>query len=339
MAEVTIRSAQVTDLGRIDTLYHEGLQLALQGEGATQPVRLWQIVTRTLSSLLPLSTPSEMLYVLEEDGRVEGFIQGEILSAGGSRVTRGTEAVRVLNLSLSPERGDGSGGSLIDHLCNQAISAGISRVYVRTPEGHVVSESFKAQGFQHYASDRVLLSSEIEGLRDGEPAPAGLRATRKSDMLGLFALYLASTPREVSQVEAPDFEQWRAVYETEWLGRFGHKPAQSLVVDRGELVGWLGLEPGQPGRPHTLLVSVRADAAGKGEIHRALLAEGVRRLNSGGAAWVNIRNYDTVSSRVLQDAGFEVLGGQDLLVRELRARVQAAAPGRAKDKALAPAFG
>src|SRR3981081_4486298 len=113
-----IRSAQLTDLARIDQIYSEGLQMALVGDGATHPIRLWQMVTRTLSSLLPLPTPSEMLYVLEEEGHVMGFIQGEILTSTDNPMSRGAgEAVRVLNLSLSPELAGTAGGALIGPLC------------------------------------------------------------------------------------------------------------------------------------------------------------------------------------------------------------------------------
>src|SRR3979411_2013385 len=116
-----IRSAQVTDLARIDQIYSEGLQMALRGDGATHPIRLWQMVTRTLSSLLPLSTPSEMLYVLEDKDRVMGFIQGETLSSTDNPVSRGAvEAVRVLNLSLSPELSGTDGGARIAHPCSGA---------------------------------------------------------------------------------------------------------------------------------------------------------------------------------------------------------------------------
>ena len=167
-----IRSAQVTDLGRIDQIYNEGLQMALRGDAATHPVRLWQMVTRTLSSLLPLSTPSEMLYVLEEDDRVMGFIQGETLSSADNPVARGAvEAIRVLNLSLSSELSGTAGGALIDHLCGEALARGIGRIYVRIPDGHPVAESFKAHGFTRYAIDRVFYRPEPDDLPPGPFSP------------------------------------------------------------------------------------------------------------------------------------------------------------------------
>jgi hypothetical protein len=336
---VTIRSAQVTDLARIDQLYNDGLKLALQGEGATHPIRLWQMVTRSLSSLLPLATPSEMLYVLEQDDRVVGFIQGEILHSSRQRGSGSRAAVRILNLSMIPELSGTAGGALIDHLCNEALELSIPRIYVRIPEGHAIGESFRAHGFQTYAAERVFYRDSIAS-PDGMARPAGLRPAGRKDLMGLFTLYLAATPKPVSQVEAPDFDQWRALYETEWLGRFGRRPAVSLVLDRGEIVAWLGIEPANPGRPHTILITARADASPDGELQRELLAEATGRLAAGaGAVWCNVRNYDTITTGVLQDAGFTALTGQELLVRELRVRAAQPVRRAKKEKALAPAFG
>ena len=336
---MSIRAAQLTDLGRIDQLYHDGLQLALQGEGATHPIRLWQILTRTLSAMLPLATASEMLFVLEDEDRMLGFIQGEVLSGSG-RGDEAREAVRVLNLSLDPELPGAAGGPLIDHLCNAALERGVTRTYVRLPEGHSVAESFKAQDFQQYATERVFLLHDGGSLQPG-PAPAGVRPARRKDLLGLFALYLAATPKTVSQVEAPDFGDWRAVYETEFLGRFGRRSVPSLVVERGgEVAGWLGLEPAAAGRPHTAWMLARPDLSPGGELQKEFLGEVARRLGSGGGPiWCNVRSYDMLTTRVLQDAGFEPLAGQELLVREMRARVRVAVRKTRKEKALAPAFG
>ena len=346
---MNIRSAQVTDWGRIDEIYSEGLKLSLQGEGATHPVRLWQIVSRTLSSLLPLSTPSEMLYVLEDDdGRVSGFIQAEVLGGSESRVPaprrRRPDAIRVLNLSLAPELSGAGGGALIDHLCTEAVGMGVARIYVRIPEGHAVMESFKAHGFTPYARDRVFYRDDVDSLpvgADDTELAAGLRPATRKDALGLFTLYLAATPRAVSQVEAPDYQQWRALNEGEWLHRFGRRGNRSMVVERsGEIIAWLGVEVGSPGRPHTVALSTRQDQQGDGRLERELLAEAMRGLSGqGSAAWCNVRNYDTVTTRVLQDAGFEALAGQDLLVREMRSRVAAAVRKPRKEKAFAPVFG
>jgi hypothetical protein len=334
---MAIRSAQVTDLARIDELYTDGMQLALQGEGATHPIRLWQMVTRTFSSLLPLAIPSELLYVLEDDdGKVVGFIQGELLTSGDVR-QRSSVAVRVLNLSLASTLSSASGGALIDHLCSEAISRGVGRVYVRTPDGHPVVESFKAHAFRRYAQDRVFLRDELGDPSTSEPVE-GIRQARRRDLLGLFTLYLASTPKAVSQVEAPDFAQWRVVHEAEWVHRFSRTP-RSLVVERGgEVVGWLGSDPGQPGRPHTIAIMARSEYSPRGELQRQLLAHAQRNL-APGPIWCNVRNYDTATTRVLQDAGFEQLAGQELLVRELRAQALAPARKSKKDKALAPVFG
>ncbi|MFY9614998.1 MAG: hypothetical protein WAT58_06325 [Candidatus Dormiibacterota bacterium] len=334
-----IRAAQVTDLGSIDEIYNQGKDLSLQGEGATHPIRLWQMVTRTFSSLLPLATPSEMLFVLEDDkGKVVGFIQAEMLASAGR--TRASEAMRVLNLSLAPSPAGAAGGALIDHLCNEAIAKGVGRIYVRIPEGHPVMESFKAHAFRRYAQDRVFFRETLGEPSKVEPIP-GLRAARRKDLFGLFTLYLASTPKPVSQVEAPDYDHWRAVHEAEWLQRFGRRPSKSMVVEHAnEIVGWVGIEPAQPGRPHTLSIMARGDFSPRGDLQEQLLAHAQRELaGHPGAIWCNVRNYDTTTTRVLQDAGFEHLAGQELLVRELRARALAPARKPKKEKVMAPVFG
>ncbi|HEY8740355.1 MAG TPA: hypothetical protein VIN56_07170 [Candidatus Dormibacteraeota bacterium] len=332
-----IRTAQVTDWGRIDQIYNDGLQLSLQGEGSTHPVRLWQIVSRTLSSLLPLSTPSEMLYVLEDDeGRVTGFIQAEVL--GGARQP---EAIRVLNLSLAPELSGAGGGSLIDHLCGEAVAMGVARIYVRIPEGHAVMESFRAHGFTPYARDRVFLLERLTESRAPLGDIPGLRPASRKDALGLFTLYLAGTPKAVSQVEAPDYQQWRAINEGEWLHRYGRRGNRSLVVERsGEVIAWLGVEVGSPGRPHTVAILTRLDQRADEGLPGRLLEDALAGLAShGGAVWCNVRAYDTPTTAVLQDRGFEALAGQDLLVREMRSRVAAAVRKPKKEKAFAPVFG
>lgn len=336
-----IRSAQVTDLARIDQIYQEGLQMALLGESATHPIRLWQMVTRTLSSLLPLSIPSEMLFVLEDTDRVMGFIQAESLTASDNPVARGAvEAVRVLNLSMSAELSGAGGGALIDHLCLEALARGVSRIYVRIPDGHPVGESFKAHGFVRYANERVLYRPEPQPAPKAPSVP-GLRPARRKDALGLFTLYLAATPKAVSQVEAPDYEQWRAVHVSDWMQRFGRRSSRSLVVERGsEVVAWLGVEPGPPSRPHTISMMASGEHSPKGELQELLLTQALHDLGGPpSAVWCNVRNYDTVTTRVLQESGFEVLAGQDLLVRDLRVKVAAAVRRPKKDKALAPAFG
>jgi L-amino acid N-acyltransferase YncA len=340
-----IRSAQVTDLASIDQIYNDGLETALAGEGATHPIRLWQMVTRTISSLLPLSIPTDMLYVLEEKGKVMGFIQAESLSSSDNPVARNAvEAVRVLNLSLSSELSSTGGGALIDHLCGEALARGITRIYVRIPDGHAVAESFKAHGFVRYANDRVFFRPTAQASVASTDVP-GLRAARRKDALGLFMLYLATTPKAVSQVEAPDFEQWRALHISERMSermpRLGRRTSRSLVVERGgQLVGWLGVEPGPPSRPHTISMMATADASPKGELQELLLARAMQDLGAHpGAVWCNVRNYDTLTTRVLQDAGFEALAGQDLLVRELRVKVAARAKVPKKEKALSPVFG
>src|SRR5207237_1263085 len=51
------------------------------------------------------------------------------------------------------------------------------------------------------------------------------------------------TPLGVAQLEAPSFKDWKALRS---------EPGQQELVDRVEVVGWLGAQRSSQGRPHTL---------------------------------------------------------------------------------------
>jgi hypothetical protein len=102
------------------------------------------------------------------------------------------------------------------------------------------------------------------------------------------------------------------------------------VIDRGELVAWLRIQPSESARPHTLSFLVMPDerlAAEVADHALNLLSEPER------AAWSSLRHYDSHMIDALRGRGFETLLTQALLVKELALK----APVR--EKALVPSFG
>ena len=83
----------------------------------------------------------------------------------------------------------------------------------------------------------------------------------------------------------------------EWLERFSRQPSRSLVVENAsEIVGWVGIEPAQPGRPHTMSMMARSDKPHQ-NLQEQLLAQAQRELaGHPGAIWSNVRNYDTTTT-------------------------------------------
>ena len=333
---VQVRPAQLRDLGAIEALYRqqvreaEGLPVKKQFASS----RLWFLLNHAFASILPISSPADHVYVMEDSRSkaVRGFVQAETAGLGPS-------AWQILNLCLSPELDRFQGGTaLLDHLFNEGLNRGVTKFVVRVPVDDPVADLFKARGFTAYATEHALLSESVSGR--AAPAVAGWRAMRRDDELGLYLLYCATTPKSVALVEAPSFADWRRAFGVgARSARLPRRPGQSrYVVERVQVVGWMSLSPGGGGRPHTLGLMAAGQPADLWPllVQRALayVAE-----HQPGPVWCSLRHYDTVGIRLLQREGFEVIASQSLMVRELPIKVPAKIRVRIKDKRLVPQYG
>jgi hypothetical protein len=331
-----VRPAQLKDLGAIESLYQQQLR-----ETERPPVRkqfassrLWFALNNTLSSILPISSPADYVYVMEEPRRksIQGFVQAEPASLG-------RHAWQILNLCLSPDLDRFQGGTvLLDHLFNEGLNRGVTKFVVRVPVDDPVADLFKARGFSSYATEHALLSERVAP-RPAPPMP-GWRAMRREDELGLYLLYCATTPRPVAQVEASSFAEWRRSFKIgARSGRLPRRAGQPrFVVERVQVVAWMSLSPGGGGRPHTLGLMAAAQPA---ELWPALLERALSYVASRqpGPIWCSLRHYDATGIRLLQKEGFEVIASQTLMVRELPLKVPAKIRVKIKDKRLVPQYG
>jgi hypothetical protein len=320
---VKIRAANVRDLGRIEQIYREGGE---QMSEAVPPARLWSLLTYTLSALLPLSQET-LLYVAEDAGRLLGFIQASGQPVG-IELPR-ARALQVLNLSLA------AGGdreevaeALVGHLCAQAVSRGVHRVFVRLPLDDALTPLFRLQGFRQYATEQVLYSEEPRPTLHVDP-PEGLRGAKGRDHRHLYQLYRKVTPMGVAQLEAPTYKDWRSLA-SDWTPRPGGGSAEEMVVDRVELVAWLKLQRSSSTRPHRLsYLTLPEDHLPEELAEYSLSLLGARPT----AAWTSLRHYDSPMLDALRARGFSVLLTQALMVKELAVRVPV------REKAFVPSFG
>lgn len=309
-----VRSANLLDLGRVEDLHREsGQPLSAQPPS----VRLWSLVSHTLSALLPLSQET-LLYVAEDRGKLVGFVQA---SASGSTINlqAGVKALQVINLCVGRSHDpDQVVPLLVDHLANKAIQRGVLRLLVRAPLDDPLTTVIRLQGFRQYATENVLFAEAPEAR---EVIPAGLRPLRGRDDRLLYQLYRKVTPLGVSQVEAPTYRDWKMLRE---------EPAgQQFVVDRVEVVAWSRIvRSSEPSRPHTLRLMALPEA-GLAED----LADHALSQTGGGPAWCNLRHYDAQMIDALRGRGFSNLLTQALLVKELGVRVPVS------EKGLVPSFG
>ncbi len=308
-----MRSASLRDLVRVEQIYRE----AEAGFSAVPPpARLWGLVSHTFAALLPLHQET-LIFVAESEGRVIGFVQ-----ASGQPLTVSLPAkvhsLQVLNLCVASGVDEcDAAPPLIEHLCEQSGSKGVSRLFVRIPLDDPLIDIFRRQGFRQYATESVLFGEALRA-RSTE-LPAGLRPCRGRDERLLYHLYRKVTPWGVAHLEAPSFRSWKALR---------HEPGQQEVVDRVEIVGWCRVQKGSQARPCTLAFMALPEQGLAEE-----LADHAIAAADAQPAWCSLRHYDSQMIDALRGRGFSLLLTQALLVRELTVREPL------PEKSLVPSFG
>ena len=313
-----VRTAGLLDLARIEEM-HRFSETRLS-EAAPPAVRLWSLLSSTLSALLPLYQET-LMYVAEDGGKVVGFIQASGQPLGLD--LRRARVLQVLNLQVADGAdADEVAPALVQHLCNQALERGTLRLFVRLPERDPLLPAFRLQGFRQYATEQVVYADQPRQRSD--QYPDGRRTARRGDDRRLYQLYRKVTPQGVSQLEAPTYREWRALHTGE--------PAGGYVVDRIEVVGWVRMQRGGGARPDTLQFMALPESPLPSE----LADFGISLLGDSDApAWSSLRHYDSHMIDALRGRGFSVLLTQLLLVRELAVRV----PKPVREKGLVPSFG
>ena len=331
-----VRPAQLKDLGSIESLYR---QQVLKTEASPlkrqfASSRLWFLLNSTFASILPITSPADHVYVMEDTRRrsIQGFIQAETSALGPT-------VWQILNLCMNPDLDRFQGGTvLLDHLFNEGLARGVTKFIVRVPVDDPVADLFRARAFTPYATEHALLSESLSS-RPAPPLP-GWRAMRRSDELGLYLLYCATTPKPVAAVEAVNFAEWRRGF---GLGPRGAHLARRagqprFVVERVQVIGWMSLIPGGGGRPHTLSLMAASQPP---DLWPALVQRSLSYVagQHPGPVWCSLRHYDEVGIRLLQREGFEVIASQTLMVRELPLKVPARMRVRIREKRLVPQYG
>jgi hypothetical protein len=318
---VKVRAARLLDLSRIEELHRTGESHPNEVPAA----RLWSLLSSTLSALLPLAQET-MLYVAEDGGRVQGFVQAS--GPPGVLDLKRAKVLQVLNLQVAdgPESEDVA-GALVEHLSKQALQRGVHRLFVRLPDRDPLLPVFRLRGFRQYATEQVLFGERVH--RGITPTPDGARAPRRGDERHLYQLYRKVTPRHVSQLEAPTYPEWRALHADRTGSRRGSN-SEEVVVDRIEVAGWVKAERSSGTQPHTLSFMVLPERPLPDE----LADLGIGLLNDPSMpVWSSLRHYDSHMIDALRGRGFSVLLTQMLLVKELALRAPVA------EKGLVPSFG
>ena len=333
---MNVRSASFRDLARVEQLYRDALAADESGPGPhpDSPVpqatllRLWYALSKTLSSLVPLSDTGGVLFVAEDDAEgVVGFIQAQSTSTRPS-------VWQVLNLCVSPSAaGHFARERLLTHLCNRGLEQGVRRFHVRLPLDHPLVGVFLEHGFTQFATEQILFHDNPEQIGRGDAKPLSIRPARREDAAAIHLLYRRVTPSHIASFEAPSLKTWQASFAQGSIAHIGRDEVKHFVAERPGIVGWAAIRPAGAGRPSILSVMCEAhDPAVREGFLDAVLAE----LPPQPVSCV-LRHYDSELIRSLQNRGFAVYGTQLLLVRDLGIKVRIRAVARQSKQVLAHA--
>ena len=330
---MNIRQTSFRDLARIEQLYRQSVE---RDDGTGQmssdsPVpqatllRLWQGLTKSLSSLMPISDSSDALLVAEEASEgVVGFIQAQ---APPGR----TKAWQILNLcTSSTAAGHFASERLIEALCNFGLEHGVHRFHVRLPLDHPLVPAFLQQRFTQFATEQILYRDETPDTVHAIPHPTLLRPARREDIPAIHLLYLRTTPSQVADYEGPSLKAWTAGYAQGLVARMGRDDVRHYVVEHPGVIAWAAIRPPSGMRPAQLTLMCEGHDAGlRDSIIDAVLGE----LPPGPAVCV-LRHYDSELIRALQQRSFAVYGTQLLLVCDLGVKMRISQSVRRKKPLL-----
>jgi hypothetical protein len=330
---VIIRSASFRDLARIEQLYREATEDERHGAQMTldSPVpqatllRLWQALTKSLSSLVPITDVAEEMLVAEDAKEgVVGFIQVQSLPVR-------PRSWQILNLCTSTTaHGHFARAELLDGVRNRGLEHGVQRVHVRLPLDHPLLPVFLEHGFTQFATEQILYRDEAGADPDRLVQSTLIRSARRDDLAAIHLLYLRTTPSHVADIEGPSLKAWLGAYAQGLVAGLGRDAVKHVVVEHPGIVAWAAIRPPTAAQPASLSMMCEGhDSALRDAIIDAVL----RELPSGPATCV-LRHYDSELIRALQQRGFAVYGTQLLLISELGAKVRIQAPARRKKPVL-----
>ena len=318
---MNIRSASFRDLARIEELYRDTIDessgVAPMAQDSPVPqatlLRLWYALTKSLSSLVPITDSGDALLVAEDAKEgVVGFIQAQ---APPGR----SNAWQILNLcTTATARGHFARERLIAELRNRGLSVGVHRFNVRVPVGHPLVSVFLEHGFTQLATEQILFRDESPAAQGDARPQAVLRPARRDDIGAIYLLYQRTTPSNVAGFEGPSLKAWQVAYAQGLMARMGRDEVKHYVAENPGCVAWASIRPPSVTQPTILTLMCE----GHDPTLRDTVIDAVLRELPAGPAVCVLRHYDSELIRALQQRGFAVYGTQLLLVCDLGAKVR-----------------
>ena len=255
--------------------------------------------------------------VVGRAGPGRGFVQAQARPGRES-----WDVVRLACLAPDPECAERVCSELLGRICAVAAQSGALRTFARAPaeDGDRLALLIR-HSFRPYATEIThhgVLWPLVQAAT--EPGP-DVRMRLPRDGWDVFSLYCALTPAMVRHAESRSLREWTPPGQSRLSMQRPQWPVREVALgDQGSLLAWLRWQPARAGRPQRLDLLVRPEALDRlPELVRFAAYEQGLDVNS--PTLCRTREYDGRLSSTLNQAGFEPVLRETLLVRHTVARV------------------
>lgn len=297
-----IKPFDVRYLLLVSKLQNQGVLLNLE-EALTQTYKPLLAALAGCLSPQGIGVSTYVCDEVEENRRMAGFAQVRM------RRDRSEADVVYLAPSLSVA-GDAKTlwFRLLEQLCREAGEQGIQRIFARLPEDGPEVEAFQQVGFSIYTQEDIFRLGQIPPDLS-HPERMTMRPQQPADNWGLQELYKTIAPRLVQQAENLTARKWEATPGL-WLGQTRREGY--VLEDKGEVIGYLRIRPGQTGHWLEMLLHPQAHERADELVVQslALLAEYPPL-----PIYCCLRRYQGGLRSRLEAQGFQLLASQCVMVK------------------------
>ena len=210
---------------------------------------------------------------------------------------------------------------LLEALCVRAAEHGAGRVFAAS-SGETATDLFHRLDFSAYATETVyrLVGEETrEEVVSRRPTPYAIRTQHARDVWGVHRVYAVVTPRPIQLIEGLISDDWETAPLAGMRLPGGRLEARLVLEAEAGIGGCVCLMRGRHG--HRLQIMVDAE-------HRHLATPLLQAALGVAADWPPVplicplRGYQAELGEVLEAAGFQAIGEQTLVVKEMAVRVR-----------------
>jgi N-acetylglutamate synthase-like GNAT family acetyltransferase len=263
-------------------------------------------------SLLPFHLSGACTLINQEDSQ---------LAAVQAEARPGPGKCALMRLGLTPHTNSSILSPLLEALCVHAVEHGAGRVFAAIADEEGAS-LLRRLGFLAYGDEtiyRMIREETREEEVSRQAASFAIRPLRARDVWGVHTLYAAVTPRPVQLLEGLTSEDWefRLPHRVAWPGMASE--VRLVLEAEAGVSGYLGLTRGRRGHRMEMMVHPRQRALA-GPLLQAGLDIAARWQPL--PVYFALRGYQSELAQALESAGFETVGAQTLMVKQMTVRVR-----------------